>query len=142
MYLQEQVLSAANALLPKTSYPLLGVILLTSLLSKAALCRGACSELSQRIRQLPLAKSNCKGLYTASPNSYGTKQCITRLLSRKTAAFSSPMHIIFHDLLIRVSITKCSSLILQGLACNVSKPSDVAALAEYAKDQLGGVDIW
>ena len=30
----------------------------------------------------------------------------------------------------------------QGTACNVSRPADVAALANYAKDQLGGIDIW
>lgn len=29
-----------------------------------------------------------------------------------------------------------------GLACNVAKASDVAALADYAVEQLGGVDMW
>lgn len=29
-----------------------------------------------------------------------------------------------------------------GVACNVAKASDVAALADYAVEQLGGVDLW
>ena len=37
---------------------------------------------------------------------------------------------------------RCMTCILQGFSCNVSKPSDVTALAGYAKDQLGGIDIW
>jgi hypothetical protein len=30
----------------------------------------------------------------------------------------------------------------QGKACNVSKASDVRALADYAQQQLGTIDLW
>ena len=31
---------------------------------------------------------------------------------------------------------------MQGIACNVSKPAEVTALANFAQGQLGGIDIW
>ena len=31
---------------------------------------------------------------------------------------------------------------MAGTTCNVSKPADVAALADFAADRLGGVDLW
>jgi chlorophyll(ide) b reductase len=32
--------------------------------------------------------------------------------------------------------------VFQGKSCNVAKGADVAALADYAADQLGRVDLW
>ena len=31
---------------------------------------------------------------------------------------------------------------LQGTTCNMARPGDVAALANFARDKLGGVDLW
>lgn len=31
---------------------------------------------------------------------------------------------------------------VQGKACNVAKSGDVAALANYARDALGSIDLW
>jgi len=34
------------------------------------------------------------------------------------------------------------SLCRQGTACNMARPGDVAALANFARDKLGSVDLW
>jgi len=34
------------------------------------------------------------------------------------------------------------SLCRQGIACNMARPGDVAALANFARDKLGSVDLW
>ena len=31
---------------------------------------------------------------------------------------------------------------VHGIGCNVARPAEVAALADYAKEQLGTVDMW
>jgi NAD(P)-dependent dehydrogenase (short-subunit alcohol dehydrogenase family) len=31
---------------------------------------------------------------------------------------------------------------VHGLPCNVARPEQVAALADFAKEQLGTVDMW
>lgn len=31
---------------------------------------------------------------------------------------------------------------VHGIGCNVARPAEVAALANFAKDQLGTVDMW
>lgn len=31
---------------------------------------------------------------------------------------------------------------VQGTTCNMARPGDVAALANFARDKLGGVDLW
>lgn len=33
-------------------------------------------------------------------------------------------------------------LLLQGIACNVGRADEVRALADYAKAQLGHIDVW
>ena len=33
-------------------------------------------------------------------------------------------------------------IMVQGLACNMAKAADVAALAQYAANELGHIDIW
>lgn len=31
---------------------------------------------------------------------------------------------------------------VHGTTCNVARPEDVAALADFAKEQLGTIDLW
>lgn len=32
--------------------------------------------------------------------------------------------------------------LLQGRACNMTKPAQVASLADFAHDELGSIDLW
>lgn len=34
------------------------------------------------------------------------------------------------------------SFSLQGKTCNMAKPSDVASIANYARDEMGYIDLW
>lgn len=31
---------------------------------------------------------------------------------------------------------------VHGIGCNVARPAEVAALADFAKERLGSVDMW
>ena len=33
-------------------------------------------------------------------------------------------------------------ILLQGRACNMTKPAQVASLADFAHDELGSIDLW
>ena len=39
-------------------------------------------------------------------------------------------------------LTHSGNVDAQGIACNMARPGDVAALANFARDKLGTVDLW
>lgn len=46
------------------------------------------------------------------------------------------------DLARQLPSSSGSTPTVAGIACNMARPADVAALADYAKEQLGTVDFW